>query len=191
MTRILTSYQNFKKTEELTCINLQEKLASESGDVGAADELTEIIQRHLEDKNIKQLDVTGLNQLDRHLHNFLCQVRIRKTQLKMGVVKGLQQQEMQLNKEKKIMMEKVKVKPNLSKFSYNCPLIKVLQIEAARMNEMTEDSDDDAAAEQCNKLIRSDDTRITLLSVLTELHKPRCNMQTAAANFLDIILTRV
>lgn len=59
-------------------MNLQEKLTSESGDVDAADELTKIIQRHLEEKNIKQLDVTGLNQLDRHLHNFLRQVKIRK-----------------------------------------------------------------------------------------------------------------
>ncbi|KAI3520662.1 hypothetical protein L1887_10112 [Cichorium endivia] len=126
MTRILTSYQNFKKTEELTHIKPQEKLASEYVDMCAADELTEIIQRHLEEKNIKQLDIIGLNQLERHLHNFLRQIRMRKTQLMMGVVKSLQQQEMQLKKEKKIMMEK---------------------IEAARMNEMTEDSDDDAAAE--------------------------------------------
>ncbi|KAI3520661.1 hypothetical protein L1887_10111 [Cichorium endivia] len=121
MDRILTNYQSFKKTEELNRMNLQEKLASESGDVGAADELTEIIQRHLEDKNIKQLDVTGLNQLERHLHNFIRQVKIKKTQLMMGVVKGLQQQETRLKKENKIMME---------------------EIEAARMNE---DSGDAAA----------------------------------------------
>ncbi|KAI3722184.1 hypothetical protein L2E82_33213 [Cichorium intybus] len=124
MARILASYSSYKKTEELTRINLQEKLASEYGDVSAADELTEIIQRHLEEKNLKQLDITSLNQLERHLHNFLRQVRIRKTQLMMGVVKGLQQQEMELKKEKKIMME---------------------EIEAARMNE---DSGDAAADPQ-------------------------------------------
>lgn len=126
MSKILSSYQSYKKTEEITRMTLQEKLASEYGDACTVDELTHIVQRHLEENNIKHLDIAGFNQLERHLSNFLRLVRIRKTQLMMGVVKDLQEKETQLKKENSIIMK---------------------EIEAARMNEneMDEDSGDAAA----------------------------------------------
>nr|KAJ0220805.1 hypothetical protein LSAT_V11C200084840 [Lactuca sativa] len=78
MSKILSSYQSYKKTEEITRMTLQEKLASEYGDACTVDELTHIVQRHLEENNIKHLDIAGFNQLERHLSNFLRLVRIRK-----------------------------------------------------------------------------------------------------------------
>ncbi|GJY90341.1 hypothetical protein Tco_0505537 [Tanacetum coccineum] len=46
----------------------------------------------LEENNIKLLDVTGLDQLEQQLNSFLQQVKIREIELKMGVVKALQDQ---------------------------------------------------------------------------------------------------
>ncbi|KAL4577099.1 hypothetical protein LXL04_013202 [Taraxacum kok-saghyz] len=107
MTRILSSYQSYKQTEELTRVNIHEKLASEYTDLSTADELTEMIQRHLDEISLKKLEISGLNQLERELHNLLRVVRVRKTQLMMGVVKNLQKQEMELKKEKKMMMNEI------------------------------------------------------------------------------------
>ncbi|PWA90613.1 Transcription factor, K-box [Artemisia annua] len=117
MAEILTHYQTFKKMEESTRTMVQERLAPEYRDMFTANELTEMIQRHLEENNIKQLDITGLDQLVQQLNSFLQQVKIRKMELKMGVVKALQdqaclqstmfEQEMELKKERKYMMDEI------------------------------------------------------------------------------------
>nr|GEW28027.1 transcription factor, K-box [Tanacetum cinerariifolium] len=107
MSEILTRYQSFKKTQELTRVIAQERLAPQERDVFTAAELTEKIQRPLEENNIKLLDTTGLDQLEQQLNSFLQQVKIREIELKMGVVKALQDQEMQLKKERKYMMDEI------------------------------------------------------------------------------------
>ncbi|KAJ9540338.1 hypothetical protein OSB04_026844 [Centaurea solstitialis] len=84
MIKLLTRYQSYKKTEELTrvslhknmSVNLQQKLDSEN--VCTADELTQMIKWQLEENNIKLLDTTGLNQLEQQLDSLLHQVRTRK-----------------------------------------------------------------------------------------------------------------
>ncbi|PWA90781.1 Transcription factor, K-box [Artemisia annua] len=106
MAEILTRYQNYKM-EKLKRVIAQERLAPQYRDVFTADELTEMIQRHLEQNNIRQLDITGLDQLVQQLNSFLQQVKIRKMELKMEVLKALQDQEMQLKKERKDMMDQI------------------------------------------------------------------------------------
>ncbi|KVI09232.1 Transcription factor, K-box, partial [Cynara cardunculus var. scolymus] len=106
MIKLLTRYQSYKKTEELTRISVhKQKLDSEN--VCSADELTQILKWHLEENNIQLLDTTGLNQLEQQLDSLLQQVRIRKTQQMMEVVKALQEEEMQLKKERNFMMEEI------------------------------------------------------------------------------------
>ncbi|XP_024969701.1 truncated transcription factor CAULIFLOWER A-like isoform X2 [Cynara cardunculus var. scolymus] len=105
MIKLLTRYQSYKKTEELTRISVHKKLDSEN--VCSADELTQILKWHLEENNIQLLDTTGLNQLEQQLDSLLQQVRIRKTQQMMEVVKALQEEEMQLKKERNFMMEEI------------------------------------------------------------------------------------
>ncbi|PWA88829.1 Transcription factor, K-box [Artemisia annua] len=154
MAEILTRYQSFKKMEESTRAMVQElllqydngkqiilssyllhfwqRLAPEYREVFTADELTEMIQRHLEENNIKQLDITDLDQLVQQLNSFLQQVKIRKMELKMAVVKALQDQEMQLKNERKFMMDEF----------YMHFFIEWLQIMAAGMDGINNDSDD-------------------------------------------------
>jgi len=107
MSEILTRYQSFKETQELTRVIAQERLAQQDTDVFTADELTQKIQRPLEENNIKLLDITGLDQLEQQLNSFLRQVKIKEMELKMGVVKALKDQEMQLKKERKYMMDEI------------------------------------------------------------------------------------
>nr|GEW50417.1 transcription factor, K-box [Tanacetum cinerariifolium] len=93
MSEILTRYQSYKKTQELTRVIVHEGLAPQDSDVFTAAELTEKIQRPLEENNIKLLDITGLDQLEQQLNSFLQQVKIKE--------------EMQLKKERKYMMDEI------------------------------------------------------------------------------------
>ncbi|KAI3748153.1 hypothetical protein L6452_11053 [Arctium lappa] len=106
MIKLLTRYQSHKQMEEHTRISAhKQKLESEH--VFTADELTQMIKWHLEENNIQLLDITGLNQLEQQLDSILQQVRIRKTQQMLEVVKALQEEEMRLKKERNFMIEEI------------------------------------------------------------------------------------
>ncbi|KAL4584142.1 hypothetical protein LXL04_008732 [Taraxacum kok-saghyz] len=143
MTRILDSYQSYKETEELTRKYIHGKLPSEYGDMCPADELAEMIQRHVDENNIKKLDTTDLYQLEHNLYDILRLVKIRKTQVMMEVVKDLQNKEMQLKKEKKTMMNEVKVKSNFQLKLQKLNEVKVkfewLQITEAKLDDTNND----------------------------------------------------
>nr|XP_043633571.1 MADS-box transcription factor 18-like [Erigeron canadensis] len=121
MTGILTRYQSFKKRGLLTLGIVQEKLPSEHRDVYNADELTGIIHRQLKEENMNMLDATALDQLEHDLDTALQHIKMRKTQLKMEMVKALQDKNMQLKNENDSMIQ---------------------AINAARINDKSDDSSD-------------------------------------------------
>ncbi|KAI3666040.1 hypothetical protein L6452_44678 [Arctium lappa] len=85
----------------------RQKLASEYRGVWTADELTQMIQRHLEERKVEQSDITGLSQLEKEIDGVLQQVRTRKTQLMLGAVKVLQEEQKQLRKEKQSIVGEI------------------------------------------------------------------------------------
>ncbi|KAI3682847.1 hypothetical protein L1987_83159 [Smallanthus sonchifolius] len=84
--------------------NLTESVSSELTlryrDVRTADELTHMIQWHLNEHKVQQSDVNELFELEKETENILEQVRTKKTQLMLGVVKNLQEEQKQLRQEK-------------------------------------------------------------------------------------------
>ncbi|PWA68745.1 AGAMOUS-like 31 [Artemisia annua] len=94
---VVASYQDPNKYKPV------QKLASEHRDVCTADELTEMVQRQLEDHKVRQSDATELWQLEKQIQPALQLVRTRKTQLMLGAVKALQEKKNQLSKEKQVL----------------------------------------------------------------------------------------
>nr|GEW82817.1 truncated transcription factor CAULIFLOWER A-like [Tanacetum cinerariifolium] len=107
MIKILTRYQDYKNADEIVRRTVREKLASEHRDVCTADELTEMVQRQLEDHKVQQSDATELWQLEKQIQPVLQLVRTRKTQLMLGDVKALQEKKNQLSKEKQVLEREI------------------------------------------------------------------------------------
>ncbi|XP_071693760.1 truncated transcription factor CAULIFLOWER A-like [Rutidosis leptorrhynchoides] len=107
MPKILARYQDYRNADEIVRRTVREKLALEYGDVPTADELTQMIQCHLEERKIQHADVTKLCELEKQIESSLQQVRFRKNQLMMDAVKALKEKHYQLNKEKHLMVGEI------------------------------------------------------------------------------------
>ncbi|KAI3829429.1 hypothetical protein L1987_03553 [Smallanthus sonchifolius] len=104
MTEILNRYQHYKHADEAVRRTVREELTLRYRDVRTADELTQMIQRHLNEHKVQQSDVTELCELEKQTESILEQVRTKKTQLMSGVVKNLQEEQKQLRQEKHLMI---------------------------------------------------------------------------------------
>ncbi|XP_076927384.1 protein VERNALIZATION 1-like [Bidens hawaiensis] len=87
MPEILNRYQDYKHADEEVRKIVQKELILQCRDVRTVDELTQIIQRYLNDQKVQQSDVTELCQLEKQTESILQQVRTIKSQLMLGVVK--------------------------------------------------------------------------------------------------------
>ncbi|XP_076928972.1 protein VERNALIZATION 1-like [Bidens hawaiensis] len=107
MPEILNRYQDYKQADEAVRKIVREELTLQGRDVRTVDELTRIIQRDLNEHKVQHSDVTELCQLEKQTESVLRQVRTIKTQLMLGVVKNLQEEQKQLRQEKQLMVGEV------------------------------------------------------------------------------------
>ncbi|KAI7754136.1 hypothetical protein M8C21_014880 [Ambrosia artemisiifolia] len=103
MPEILRRYEDHKHADEAVRKSVREELMSQYRDVRTADELTHMIQGHLNERKVQQANLTELCQLEEQTDTILQQVRTAKTQLMLGVVKNLQDEQKQLRQEKQLM----------------------------------------------------------------------------------------
>ncbi|KAK1427882.1 hypothetical protein QVD17_16589 [Tagetes erecta] len=109
MTEILSRYQDHKHADEAVRKSVREELTLHEyrDSVWSADVLTQVIQRHLNEHKVQQSDVNELCHLEKQTETILQQVRAIKTQMMLGVVKNLQDEQKQLRQEKQLMVGEV------------------------------------------------------------------------------------
>ncbi|MFS8032556.1 hypothetical protein Hanom_Chr17g01559151 [Helianthus anomalus] len=81
MPDILKRYEDHKHADEAVRRTVREELTLQYRNVRTADELTEMIQRHLNEHKVQQADVAELFQLEKQTEANLQQVRTIKVSL--------------------------------------------------------------------------------------------------------------